>query len=280
MKCNNCGTEHESKFCPNCGEPAQQNQYVNSQQPAYGQQAAYQNYNGVQTPIKQSGMGITALVLCATGCLGIIGLIIAIIDLAKKDATKKHTCSKIAIGIFIVYIILGVALGTNKKDNATVTTSNNPDTKTTMSEEIESVDSIVSDEDVSVEEVKEKYSVGDTWTNDFVNVSYLECGEYKSDNQFMQPKDNYKYVYATFEFENVSDSDQTAMAYDFSCYADGYACDSFFGGEDAGFSETLSAGRKIKGTVYFEVPKDAKEIEIEYDTNFWTSENIIFTYSE
>lgn len=35
---------------------------------------------------------------------------------------------------------------------------------------------------------------------------------------------------------------------------------------------------KTKGKIFFEVPKDAKEIKIEYDINFLTSDKIIFVY--
>ena len=39
---------------------------------------------------------------------------------------------------------------------------------------------------------------------------------------------------------------------------------------------TLSAGKKTKGFVFFEVPKDAEKIFLEYETNFWTEDKIIF----
>ena len=35
---------------------------------------------------------------------------------------------------------------------------------------------------------------------------------------------------------------------------------------------------KQKERYFFEVPKDAKEIKIEYDINFLTSDKIIFVY--
>ncbi len=128
------------------------------------------------------------------------------------------------------------------------------------------------------EEVEEKYYVGDTWKNKYVLVSYDKCGEYESDNEFIQPADGNKYVYATFTFENVGDSDTTVGYWDFDCYADGYACDGTYPTDDSGFTQTLSAGRKIEGTVYYEVPANAEKIEFEFSPSFWSSKKVVFVY--
>lgn len=39
---------------------------------------------------------------------------------------------------------------------------------------------------------------------------------------------------------------------------------------------TLSSGKQTKGSVFFEVPEDAENIVLEYETNFWTEDKIIF----
>lgn len=94
---------------------------------------------------------------------------------------------------------------------------------------------------------------------------------------FLEPKEGYKYVYIELEVENLSDSDQLFSYFSFNCFADGVSCDGFYGMDDA-ISATLSAGRKAKGTVVFEVPKDAQAIEFEFEDNFWTQNKIIFLY--
>lgn len=45
---------------------------------------------------------------------------------------------------------------------------------------------------------------------------------------------------------------------------------------DDNLGATISAGRKVKGTVTFEVPVDATVVEVEYLTNFWTSNRVVF----
>ena len=63
--------------------------------------------------------------------------------------------------------------------------------------------------------------------------------------------------------------------YEFDCYADGVACDATYIRDDA-LSATMSSGRKTKGTVTFEVPVDATVVEVEYLTNYWTSNRVVF----
>ena len=124
------------------------------------------------------------------------------------------------------------------------------------------------------------YTVGQTWQNKYLSVSYLEAGEYTDYEEYSAPDEGYKIIYAKFEFENIGSSDQVVSFTDWNCYADGYSCESYYMMDDSSSSyvETLSAGRKCKGTIAFSVPEDAKSIEFEYDTNVWTSENILFLY--
>lgn len=129
-------------------------------------------------------------------------------------------------------------------------------------------------------ETTDSYNVGNTCKNKYLNVTYTECGEYTNYESYAAPADGKKIVYAKFEFENVGSSDQAVLYTEFNCYADGYSADAYYYGDDSGFSGTLSSGRKCTGTVYFEVPVDAQNIKFEYDVNFWTSENIVFNYSE
>ncbi len=117
--------------------------------------------------------------------------------------------------------------------------------------------------------------VGDTLEGKTLNVTYLSCREDSADNMFITPKDGYTYVTCEFEFENVSDSDVSLSYFSFDCFADGVSCEQAFFRDDA-LSATLSPGRKAKGTVSFKVPVDAEVVEVEYLTNYWTSNRVVF----
>ena len=51
---------------------------------------------------------------------------------------------------------------------------------------------------------------------------------------------------------------------------DQFSCDKFNGVDDSYFYESIEPGRKASGSVYFEIPEDAKEIEIEYEPYSWS----------
>ncbi len=125
---------------------------------------------------------------------------------------------------------------------------------------------------------KDAFHVGDILETSKLRITYLSCGELKSDNMFMQPKDGFKYLYIELDFENISNSDQFVSSFDFDCFADGSACSqSLYTGDDK-LDATISAGRKTKGKVVFEVPNDATTVEFEYLDNMWTSGRILFLY--
>jgi hypothetical protein len=119
------------------------------------------------------------------------------------------------------------------------------------------------------------YQVGDIVESDSLIVTYLSCEEYISDNSFVQPREGYHYITCTFEFENQSQSDEYISSMDFDCYADGVSCDATYIRDDD-LSATLSSGRKTQGTVTFEVPLSATVVEVEYLTNYWTSNRLVF----
>lgn len=116
---------------------------------------------------------------------------------------------------------------------------------------------------------------GESVESKAMRINYISCERDTTYSEFTPPKDGYHFVTCTFEFENLSTSDESITFYSFDCYADGAVCDAGYFRDDA-ISATLSAGRKAVGTVTFEVPDDAAVVEVEYLTNFWTSNRVVF----
>lgn len=110
-------------------------------------------------------------------------------------------------------------------------------------------------------------------------IAYTGAEKYKSNNQFIQPKDGYKYVKFYFSFKNTGNSD--CYPGSFGCYVNNKKYDQeYLDGSDESFLlQEVSGGREISGSITYEVPKEAKmkDIELEYENNsIWSDKKIIF----
>lgn len=162
IKCPECGKEISdlASNCPNCGFPIgfdggkrtednvqyQQNtapQPNNTQQPnnSYQQNSSYQQTNSYQQnntyqpnmaaqpirayihePAKNSGLSIAALILSILGITSIIGAILAIVDLCRKDG-KKKLFSVISLCICSFWLFVTIIGGSNTDDSQKETSS-------------------------------------------------------------------------------------------------------------------------------------------------------------
>ena len=126
----------------------------------------------------------------------------------------------------------------------------------------------------------EYFSVGDVYENDDIKIMFLGCGDYSTDNQFLQPDSGNKYVYAEFSIENISDSDQYVGYSDFSCYADNTEAKQALVTSEGAMTlvTSLSPGRNTKGKIFYEVPSNSEVIEIEYEDNILLQDKIYFKF--
>lgn len=121
------------------------------------------------------------------------------------------------------------------------------------------------------------YVVGDSLTFEDVAIKYISAEKYESDNQFIVPTNGTEFYRVEFEFENKGSSDWTISSMvNWNCYADGYLINQTWANMDDDLSGTLSAGNKLKGALYFEIPLDAKSVVLEYKNNIWIDDKIKF----
>ncbi|MCI5937369.1 MAG: DUF4352 domain-containing protein [Eubacterium sp.] len=181
---------------------------------------------------------------------------------------KKGKLKWVIIAIVAVVVVFAIASGGDDDSDEVA--------KKTGQVETEQTSSDAKEDNKSESEEKSEFKVGDVVETSDLKISYLSAKKYKTDNEFMQPKKGNVYYRMQFEFENIGDSDEsvTSLA-DWECYADGYSVEQQYFDEDE-LDGNLSPGKKAKGSVYFEVPKDAKEIKLEYETEFWSSKKIVF----
>lgn len=200
-----------------------------------------------------------------------------------KDAKVCPNCRKKQAGIgkwiIVVVVIIGiigaVAGGGNDKDKNPQKVEDNKETTQIDTKETDS--NVKETETEQTEEQSNVFEVGDIVETNNFRITYVSAGEYKSNNEFLQPKDGYVYWQFEFKFENISDTDQVVSSLmDWECYADNAKVDQTYIGDNNGLDATLSAGRETQGTIYYEVPVDAQNVELEYDINYWQSDKIIF----
>ena len=195
----------------------------------------------------------------------------------EETGRKKRKKWPFVVAVIVVLFILTAVGGGSSDDGA----SQNSGTKTkNNTNNQQSIQESVIDNTEKEDRDKKGYTVGETWKNKYLSINYLEAGEYTDYDEYSAPDEGYKIIYAKFEFENIGSSDQVVSFTDWNCYADGYSCESYYmiDNPSSSYMETLSAGRKCNGMIAFTVPESAESIEFEYDTNVWTSENILFLY--
>ena len=189
---------------------------------------------------------------------------------------KKLIAFILALVMCLALAACGVSVPSgNTRPNETTGTQTN--TQTTDSPQNTSEVNALK-ETASPEQTKSEYYVGDSLLEGKMKIVYMASGEYIEENSFLQPEDGNKYIFLKFAFENTStSSDDSISTFSFEAFADGYAADQYYGGDD-GLSATLSAGRATTGCVYFEVPADAEKVEIEYEPDILSKKKIKFIY--
>lgn len=182
----------------------------------------------------------------------------------NEKPKKKGSCLKIILivlaALMVLIVLIGIIGGGEDKPVAEKTG--------VMEQEAEQT---------AEEEASDSFSVGDIVETDYMRITFVSADQYIEENEFMQPKEGYEYWRFEFNFENISDTDQTVSSMmDWECYADNQNADQTRLVDDNGLDAALSPGRTTQGAVYFEIPEDAESIEIEYSVNLWTDERVVF----
>lgn len=158
ITCKECGKEFsdQAAACPNCGCPNPE-QNVSKSNALQDPASRYRNTNSnTEIRKKESGLGLAALICSILGCTLFIGIILAIVDLLKKDRTKKHTYSKAALVIAIIWIILSLIYGITSGNTSTTVNTESASIETELSKSPEQDSSENSETVESGNEVSEE----------------------------------------------------------------------------------------------------------------------------
>ena len=175
----------------------------------------------------------------------------------------------IVIGIMVV-VFLAVAFGGG--DDKPKKVENN--TTTTQQGENDN------DKKADTQETKDIFTVGETAEMNDVQVTLLNYSESKG-SEYNKPSDGNVFLMAGFEIVNNSDSEMNVSSMlSFEAYADDYALNYSLGAitenNDTQLDGTIAAGKKMKGYIGYEVPKDWSTVEIHFTDDVWSDNKFKF----
>ena len=174
----------------------------------------------------------------------------------------------------IVLAILGSAMGGNDEDSDN--TSSNTTSTTAAKKETSEKSTAKKEKKATTEQKDSTIKVGDSFECGNLKITVNSLEEDCDGNSIYTPGDGNEYIKTNFTFENIGKSgDSYVSIYDFQCYADNTACDQIYLGDNTFVNTNLSTGKNVSFDTYYEIPKDAKKVTLEYDASVWTDKKII-----
>ena len=126
---------------------------------------------------------------------------------------------------------------------------------------------------------KTSFKKGETFENSYIKMTLKEVDlNFTGYSEWTSIKDGYKIVMVKFEAENVGEDDQFVSYLDFNCYADDIAMEENYLLLDnyEHLSATISTGKKTVGYAFYEVPKNAESIVLEYEPSWFNNAKVEF----
>lgn len=135
-----------------------------------------------------------------------------------------------------------------------------------------------SNEAQDVEIKKESYGLGETAVLDSYKITAESCKYITSDNQFMQPDEGKKFLEVTFLIENTSNKDlNVSSMLGFDAYLDDMSIGIDIMGQGASeqptMDGTVATGKKLRGSLCYQVSESWSELEIVVDLDLLKSGN-------
>lgn len=130
-------------------------------------------------------------------------------------------------------------------------------------------------------ETDKMYGIGETAIAKSYKLTANSVNVIKSDNQFVQPDEGKEFVEVEFLLENISDS-ELAVSSVLNCnaYEDGFVVSEDLSagvasGKDS-LNGTVAKGKKLKGSLFYELNEGWKELEIDIDIGLSKDDEVKF----
>ena len=125
------------------------------------------------------------------------------------------------------------------------------------------------------EEKKDTFSLGEIAELDDVRVTLTDYKE-SSGSEWNKPSDGNVFILVQFEIENNSQEEiAISSMMSFEAYADDYAANLSIGAlaenSETQLDGTVAPGKKMKGWIGYEIPKDWGKFEVQFVDSIWSS---------
>lgn len=187
----------------------------------------------------------------------------------KNKSRKKPIYKKWWFWVIIVVVILAIA-ASGGSSKPTKVGENDPIADTSQASD-------------ALGTADTTFAVGDKVELNSIVVS-LDSVTESGGSTYNKPSDGNVFALCTFTIENNSSSEiNISSLLCFDAYCDGYACNYSLSAqlESDGnqLDGTVAAGKKMKGTIGYEIAADWSELEIHFTPDFWAQKDIVFVAS-
>lgn len=194
-----------------------------------------------------------------------------------QPETKKK---KLKPWMIVVIVIFGLAVFFGVLGDASENDSDVPDSDSPSSSISTPTSSVSSD---NKEEDEHTYHVGETGEYRDFSISFLSVFEHKG-VEFSEPQEGKIFLICEIELENISDEDMSISLLSFDAYADDYSVDDdifiLSSLNMDSFGGTVAPGKKMKGSVAYEVPKDWTNFQLDFEPFLLSDQKIHLVVSK
>ncbi len=182
-----------------------------------------------------------------------------------------------------IVIVLIAFVGSNSKNSGEPKTYNSNSESNTkfVINSTSSNDDTTSENDMPEHssQTDEAYSIGTTITAKSYKLTVEALNVIESDNQFIQPDEGNVFVEVLMLIENTSNSDlNVSSILNFNAYLDGFAIQEDLVASTASKNNTINGtvgqGKKLRGGLFYQLPTNWSELEINVDLGFSSKDEI------
>lgn len=177
-----------------------------------------------------------------------------------EEKQKKSIFKRWWFWVIVVIIVIGVI-------------ASQGDDTPKLSEDQGAKEAVSTTENKPEEKTPEFFKLGETVETRKIKATITELKKSEGD-EFNKPEEGNEFVLLKMTIENISEDQELTISsmLSFSAYVDDEALDESFSAileGDKTMDGTIAPGKKLSGTLAYEVPKDWKEIEIHFEPEAW-----------